>query len=317
MIKRLSFTLLGFMLGMPVLKAQGPLDCGKYSIATTKQGQVCHRVGILPWFVGIPGVWDTELRLGVAGDTVRFSFVSSLSLNYYDANLIVEDSEFGSTSFEALSEMDLPKYGSHWTRILGACHALAGQCPTVSATGSMIVTAEAPSAAALDAVSAFGVYTNSSNGKVVSQATAPLIFQDQAAARWSANIMETPLDRRSQPGAPTTTFAVANLSPDSQAVLIRVYDERGNLAASGATPVLGQALGFSGANDVLVGGVYADTLANVLGVNLPSSYCSGCANATVFRGTVVLEGEKGGLIAPVVFRVTGSVLTAVPVIASR
>jgi hypothetical protein len=147
MIRLLLLVLL--VLGLPVLKAQGTLDCGKYATGSTQQGPACHRVGILPWFIGIPGQWETELRLGAGGDTVKFGYVSSLSLTYYDANLLLEDSQWGSKAFESLSGLDLPRYGSHWTRILGACHALAGQCPPEGATGSMIVTADAPSAAAL------------------------------------------------------------------------------------------------------------------------------------------------------------------------
>ena len=296
------------VLGLPLLKAQGTPNCGKYPSATTSDGPTCERVGILPWLVGIPGAWETELRLGVAGDTVRFSFISSLPAfpDFYDVNLVLEDSQWGATFFEEIDHLDLPRQGSHWTRILGACHNHAGQCPAEAATGSLIVTAHAATATALDAVSAFGVYKSISNGSMVSQATAPVIFLDQASVRWSAIITETPRDQQNQPDATITSFAIRNLSRDPQAVLVRVYDERGNLTASAKTPVLDQALG-------LVGGIYADTLANVLGVNLPVSGCVPCASAAVFRGTVVFEGEKGGQIAPVVLRFTGPALTAVPV----
>jgi hypothetical protein len=299
-----AFSLLAFLAG--TVLGQGTLDCGKYPAVSTPTGPFCRRVGILPWFVGTPGEWETELRLGVAGDTVRFSYVSSLSLTSYDTNLVLENSSFGSTSFESEDQIDLPKYGSNWTRILGACSFAAGQCPPRSATGSIIVTADAPNAAALEAISAFGVYKNTSNGSVVSQTTAPVIFLDQAAVRWTAIVLETPRAQQSQPDATITTFAVANLSPDPQAVLIRVYNERGNLLGSTQSPVLDQAL-------EQVGGVYADLLSNVLGINLPVSYCPGCADPTVFRGTVVFEGEKGGPIAPVVFQFNGQAMTAVPV----
>jgi len=311
MIMRLVFSLLTILAGTAL--AQATLDCGKYPTASPHDGPVCRRTGILPWFVGIPGVWDTELEIGTVGDTVKISYVSSLSLLYYDVNLLLEDSGWGSKVFEALESLPLPRHGSNWTRILGACHALAGQCPPESATGSMIITADGSSAAALDGVSGFGVYRYTPDGSVVSQTTAPVIFLDQAAVRWSAIVTETPRDQQGRPGATITSFAVANLSRDPQAVLVRVYDERGNLSVSAKTPVLDQALGFSGSTEVLVGGVYADTLSNVLGINLPVSPCTGCANPTVFRGTVDFEGEKGGLIAPVVFRFNGSAVTAVPV----
>ncbi len=303
------------VLGLPVLKAQGALDCGKYPTATTSEGPTCERVGILPWFAGIPGAWETELRLGVAGDTVRFSFISSLPAfpDFYDVNLVLEDSQWGATFFEEIDHLDLPRHGSHWTRFLGACHYHGGQCPPEAATGSLVVTAHAATATALDAVSAFGVYKNTSSGSLVSQATAPVIFLDQAAVRWSAIVTETPRDQQNQPDATITSFAIRNLSPDPQAMLVRVYDERGNLAASAKTPVLDQALGST---------VYADTLSNVLGIDLPPNLCRmmaplvrglPCTGPPVFWGTVVFEGEKGGQIAPVVFRFNGPALTAVPV----
>jgi len=262
--------------------------------------------------VGIPGAWETELRLGVAGDTVRFSFSSSLT-NGYSTNMVVEDSLWGLTTFESTDSLDLAKYGSHWDRILGLCEYSAGQCPARGATGSMFVNADAPNAAALEGVSAFGVYRYISNGSVVSQTTAPVIFLDQAAVRWSAIITETPRDQQTLPGATITSFAVANLSPDPQAVLIRVYDESGNLYASAKTSVL--RLVFDS------GDIHAGTLSDILGIDLPPSLCPTlvkgpglpCAGPPVFRGAVVFEGEKGGPIAPVVFRFNGSAVATISV----
>jgi len=290
---------------------QGTLNCGKYPTTIDGHGNTfCHRVALLPWFAGVPGAWETELRLGVTGEPVTFSLVSSLSLTAYTINLVLEDSDFGSTYFEAFDGLKLTKYGSHWTRILGRC-ADIGPCGVQSATGALLVATDGSSAAAVEAVSAFGVYTHVANGSVVSQSTAPLIFMDQAATRWSAVILETPRDLQSQSGATVTSFAVANLSADPQAVLVRVYDERGNLAGSAKTPVLDRGLGFNASD--LVGGIYANTLSSVLGTNLPSNDCYKCQSSAVFRGTVVFEGENGGKIAPVVFRFDGSAMTTVPV----
>lgn len=293
------------------LLGQGTSLCGKYSTILTATGPTCQRVGILPWLVAIPGQWETELRLGVGGDTVRFSFFSSLSLTSNHMNLAVEDNEFGSTFFEGLSALELGGYKSHWTRILGQCGYDNGPCTPLSVAGSMIVSADGPNGAALDEISASAVYKYTSNGTVVSETAAPVIFRDQATVRWSAIVTETPLDQQSQPGATITSVAVANLSPDPQAVLIQIYDEQGNLAGSAKTPVLDQALG--GSNEIFVGGIYADTLSNILAFDLPVSGCNNCASAPVFRGTVVLAGEKGGPIAPVVFRFNGAALTTVPV----
>jgi hypothetical protein len=307
-----------FGAGLQALQSQATLDCCKYPTAYTQQGPQCHRDGILPWLVGIPGAWETELRLGAAGNTVSFSFSSSLPLTStsWGTNMVLEDSQWGSTFFESLTGLDLPKYGSHWTRILGACDNAAGQCPVRDATGSMFINAGATDAAALDAISAFGIYKYTSNGGVVSQTTAPVIFLDQAAVRWTAIVLDTPGAQQSQPGATITSFAVANLAPDPQAVLIRVYAERGQLVASGKTPILRSVFDW--------GDVHAGMLSNVLETNLPPSSCPTlaqglpavglqCAESPVFRGTVVFEGENGGKIAPVVFRFNGSAMTTVPV----
>jgi len=287
------------------MKAQGTPDCGKFPTVSTNLGPLCHRVGILPWFVGIPGVWETELRLGVGLDAIRFAYGLPPS---YDTNLIAEDSESGSKVFEGISELDLRKtHASYLSRILafGDYDPTTGKFKPRNATGSLGMSADGPRAAALDAVSAFAVYRNIQNGSVVSQTAAPIIFLDQATARWAAIVTETPRDQQSQSGATITSFAVVNLSPDPQAILIRVYDELGELSGSAKTPEL---LGGLPSGDV-----HADTLSNILGINLPVTDCSGCTSAPVFRGTVVFEGEKGGLIAPVVFRFNGSALSAVPV----
>jgi hypothetical protein len=303
MIRLLLFVFVGS--GLAVMKAQGTPDCGKFPTVSTNLGPLCHRVGILPWFVGIPGVWETELRLGVGLDAIRFAYGLPSS---YDTNLIAEDSEAGSRVFEAIGELDLRKtHASYLSRILGFgdYDSTTGKFNPRNATGSLGMSAEAQRAAALEAVSAFAVYRYIQNGAVVSQATAPIIFLDQATARWSAIVTETPRDQQSQPGATVTSFAVVNLSPDPQAVLIRVYDEFGDLSASAKTPELQGGLPS--------GDVHADTLSNILGINLPTSQCLGCTSAPVFRGTVVFEGEKGGQIAPVMFRFNGLALSAVPV----
>ena len=307
----LRLILLGGLAG--TMMGQGTSLCGKYSTVFTTTGPTCHRVGILPWLIGIPGQWETELRLGATGGAISFAFFSSLSMTSYNTNLVLEDSTFGSTFFEGMVGLDLSTHKSHWTRILGQCGYATGPCTPVSVTGSLIVTADGPNAAALDAVSASAVYKNTSNDTVVSEASAPVLFLDQAAVRWSAIFSETPRDQQSQPNASITTFAVANLSPDPQAVLIQVYDESGNLSASAKTPVLNPASASSNSTEILVGGVYADTLSIILGINLPVSNCSHCVSAPVFRGTVVFEGERGGSIAPVVFRFNGSAFIAVPV----
>jgi hypothetical protein len=301
MIKLLWLVLLGS--GLTILKAQATLDCGKYPTISTNAGPQCHRVGILPWFVGINAVWETELRLGVGLDAVRFAFGLPSS---YNTNLRLRASSPGGPSFAESTGATVLAHASYLTTIVGfADHNFrTGDWDFRNGVGSLSLSADAQRAVALDSVSAFAVYKYISNGSVMSQTTVPVIFLDQAAVRWSALVEETPRDQQSQPNATITSFAVANLSPDPQAVVIQVYDKAGHLSASARTPELQEGGGS--------GEVYADTLAHILGTNLPVSPCPFCAGPPVFQGTVVFEGEKGGLIAPVVFRFNGPAVTTVP-----
>jgi hypothetical protein len=302
MIMRLAFSLLTIFAGTAL--AQATLDCGKYPTISTNAGPQCHRVGILPWFVGIPFVWETELRLGVGLDAVRFGYGIPSS---YNTNLRLGARPFGVTVAEAISQLDLTTHASYLTSILGFTdyNRATGEYDARNGVGSLSLSADAQRGAALDSVSAFVVYKRIANGSVVSQTTSPVIFLDQAAVRWSAIITDTPRDQQSQPDSTITSFAVANLSPDPQAVIIQVYDEAGRLSASGRTTELQGGIGS--------GDVYASTLSDTLGINLPILEGDRAAKLPVFRGTVVFEGERGGLIAPVVFRFTGSAITSVPV----
>jgi hypothetical protein len=56
-----------------------------------------------------------------------------------------------------------------------------------------------------------------------------------------------------------------------------------------------------------VGGIYADTLAHFLGMDLPPT-----SNGTEFHGMLRLEGEDGGSIAPALFQFNGSSIISVP-----
>jgi hypothetical protein len=139
---------------------------------------------------------------------------------------------------------------------------------------------------------------------------APVIFRDQASARWIADLIETPLSQHTHTGATVTAFAVVNLSLSQQAVVLKVFDQSGNVVASAKTPVLNGApsLGASFDSVASVGGVYAAVLSNLLGIDLAPS--PGRAN---FQGTVTFEGEAGGKIAPQVIRGSWPPIASVPV----
>ena len=89
-------------------------------------------------------------------------------------------------------------------------------------------------------------------------------------------------------------FAVANLSPLAQAVAVEVFTESGQIIAfhENTSPGPTGSLGDMGS----VEGVHASYLAELSGINL-----AGVGGAD-FHGTLVFRGDKGGLIAPVVFQ---------------
>ena len=130
------------------------------------------------------------------------------------------------------------------------------------------------------------------DGSVAGQTTAPIIFLDQASSQWRAPITETPKSQQAKPGSITTVLAVANVSDNPQAVIVKLFDASGNLVASGRTPTLGRAQGGAG-------GEFAFTLSPFLGIELTPN-----PGSTEFRGTVNVEGEGGGNIVPVVLRVS-------------
>ena len=99
-------------------------------------------------------------------------------------------------------------------------------------------------------------------------------------------------------------MAVANLSATPQAVIVKLFDKGGNLVASAKTSVLSPA--YPNETDGVVGGVQAFMLSQFLGVELAP-----IPGNAEFRGTVTMEGEAGGKIAPLVLRVSLPSLVAV------
>ena len=284
-------------------------QCGKYP---TVDG-FCRRIGILPWYAGIPGQWETDLELRAGSNAVRFGYVTSLAFTYdgIGHNLLLEDYR-GSFSAESVDHLDLTG-GSYSARILAGvdCYSQLSGCQTVPSLGSLVVTIDGSNAAALEGVQIRETHkVLGRDGSVVGQTDAPVIFGDQASNRWSAALIETPLSKQAQAGATITAFAVTNLSLGPQAVVVKVFDASGKLAASAKTPVLNGAssLGPPFDSAAAVGGVYAVTLSNLLGIDLASS-----PGSAEFHGSVTFEGEAGGKIAPLVIQGSWPPITSVPV----
>ena len=284
-----------------------PSACGKYP---TVDGY-CRRIGILPWYAGIPGQWETDLQFSPGSNAIQFGYITSLAFAYdgIGHNLLLEDYR---GRFDAGSVYHLTG-GIYSARILAGvdCYGQLSGCQTVASTGSLGVTIDGSNAAALEGAQIRETYKLlARDGSVAGQTDAPVIFRDQASARWSADLIETPLSQQTQAGATVTALAVTNLSLSPQAVVVKVFDQSGKLVASAKTPVLNGApsLGSSFDDVASVGGLYAGALSNLLGIDLAPS--SGNAD---FQGTVSFEGEAGGKIAPQVMRGSWPPITSVPV----
>jgi galactose oxidase-like protein len=286
-------------------------DCGNYK----NVGGSCRRIGILPWYAAIPGQWETDLVLSAGPHAVRFGYVMSAALTYdgIGHNLLLEDYR-GSFTAESVDHLDLKTGDSYGAGILAGvdCYGSLASCQTVPSMGALIVTVDGPDAAALEGPQIRETFKLlASDGSVVSQMDASATFRDQASRGWRAAITETPRSRQAQPGATITAFAVANLSVVPQAVVVKVFDESGNLVASAKTPVLNkaQSLGPPYDDQGWVGGVYSATLSNFLGMDLAPSPLE-----SEFHGTVTFEGEAGENIAPLVMGGNWPLIVAVPVI---
>jgi len=280
--------------------------CGTYA---TLDGH-CRRIGILPWYAAIPGQWETDLDLNSSVSSVRFGYILSAAFTYdgIGHNLVLEASDrVGRFSAESVGSIQ----GTYSARILGGEDCIGEfDCKTVPSLGSLVITIDGPNATALDGADVRATHKLlGSDGSVPGQADAPVVFGDQSSSRWRAPVTDTPLSKQAQPGATVVSFAVANLAPRAQAVIVTVFDASGKLVGSVTTPVLNGAasLGspFEGANGV--GGVYAVTLSGLLGTELIPS-----AGDTVFHGTVTFEGAAGGKIAPLVVQMNWPAITSIP-----
>ena len=281
-------------------------NCGKYP---TVEGN-CRRIAILPWYAAIPGQWETDLDLSSSFSAVRFGYIMSAAFTYdgIGHNLLVAASDHAGTFIG--ESVDGIK-GTYSARILGGedCNGQFG-CQAVSSLGSLVITIDGPNAMALDSADVRATHKLlASDGAVLGQADAPVVFRDQDSSKWSASITDTPLSKQAQPGATVLSFAVANLDAGAQAVNVRVFDASGKLVGSATTPVLNGAasLGPPFGDADAVGGVYAVTLSDLLGTDLTPS-----AGEAVFHGTVTFEGAAGWKIAPLVVQMNWPSITSIP-----
>jgi hypothetical protein len=284
-------------------------NCGKYP---TVEG-LCRRIGILPWYAAIPGQWETDLELRTGtSDTLRFGYQTSLSTSpYYDGvshNLVIDDGAARVIS-DRFNGIKVKSGDSYSARVLAEANCASG-CPERASLGSLVVTVDGPNAAALDAAYVRATHKLlASDGSAAGQADAPVIFRDQASSRWVALVADTPLSRQEQSGATITSFAVANLSTEAQAVSVKVFNTSGVLVGSVTTPVLygASSLGFPFEQADGVGGVYAVTLSGLLGIDLAPG-----VGDTVFHGAIIFEGTAGGKIAPLVVQMNWPSITSIP-----
>src|SRR5262245_41900471 len=290
-------------------------NCGNYSATQ----QACRRVAVFPWFVGQAGVWETEFIANAgSGDGIKLAYTPAFALIYDGClgHLVVQDPFWGYITTELVDHIPLLRRQAYRAKILGTV-SRGGRsenrtCTSDSGTGSLLLIFEAPNGAALENASATAIYRHSaSDSSLDLQVTAPVIFLDQASSEWSASIVESPRTPSTSAAASRAMFAVANLSPLDQAVVIEVFNEFGQTVVLDKTPVLAGATAGNLDDIRIVGGGVGGVYSNYLGL-LPGIYRSGVGGAD-FHGTLGLRGDKGGLIAPIVIQANGSLLMSSPV----
>src|SRR6185295_2889632 len=144
--------LLGLLLGLPVLKAQETLNCGKYPKISTQKGPACQRIAILPWYAASPGAWETDFELIDSSRSLEMGYGASLASAPYDGighNLELADSE--RSNFIAESVYSIRGYLVFTARTLAGVSCRLGSCvQDPIATGSLIVTFDGADDSALD-----------------------------------------------------------------------------------------------------------------------------------------------------------------------
>ncbi len=287
---------LGFLIACGTASAQGTgaVDCGSYQNYADQNGTGCRRVGVIPWIAAQPQAWESELRLSSGGANLTWDFDFEPDSWQCCLNLLVNAPRLpmppDGSGISGVSGLRIAGRASFTAQIVAGCgvHTCS---PLEPVSGEIFVGADGLTASSLKSISAYALLKSfAEDGTVLSQTSIPAIFDDQATSHWRAVIAET-VPRGGLVGV-QTSFSVANRSSAPQAVIVSLLNSSGLLMKSGKTPVLPP------------GGVYADSLSNVAGFSITNFQAD-------FTGTVTLEGEDGGKIAPVVFRVNGTSFAAV------
>jgi hypothetical protein len=279
-----------------------PPDCASYTLATLADGTfACERYAAFPWFAAGQG-WSTQVAMftapesgqlrgvqfqiglgpgasvkavygGLAGNYGNFTFVQPPVLAGSSARLDILSAAFVTTDLA---------YGPLWAQL------------------------DAPDVQTLEAANLQLIFLFAdSTGKYNTQLAVPPIFNDQAAPAWITSFSETPVDKKATAAnSNDCSFAVANLSAQTQSVVVSLYDQSGNLLAQQTTPVLA-AGGQSGAQ-VIPGGVYGIDFGSFFGL---SSSVLTSPTGTI-DGTVQFTSSAGLPIAPLVLRMAGNSISS-------
>ena len=304
-------------------------NCGKYSTFQFPDGTYsCERYAIFPWFAAGQG-WQSQVSMFVSpvprvGGVVRGALVTlGIGPGATGANL------FGGTfgNYGAIFGQADALLASAGTARLDLIDSIS--CVVVGgcyydgnlAVGPLWLIIDAPDVQTLEAATTQLIFLYADATNVLSrQVAVPPVFQDQASPHWASSFSETPTGQAATTNDNFMSFAVTNLSVVAQSVNVALYDQTGTLVAQKNTPVL--AAGSTGdaylgcgaqcANQLIPGGVYADTFASFFGLTAAS--VSGDAAAATARtgtidGTLVLRSSGGQPIAPLVVRTVGASVT--------
>ncbi len=288
--------------------APAPPACGKYVLATLADGSfACERYAVFPWFAA-GGGWSTQVLMftapagAVNGQPRGVQFQIGLGPG---ASVAAVYGGLGG-SHGTFNFVQPPILAGNSARldILSAVVCGTGGCAQTGdlADGPIWVQLDAPDVETLEAANLQLIFLFADGtGRYNTQMAVPPFFNDQASAAWMSSFSETPVDQKATSiNSNDSSFAVTNLSLQTQSVSVSLYDQAGNLIAQKSTPQL--AAGTQNGPQVIPGGVYGIDFGSFFGLT-----SSGMTSLTgTIDGTVRFVSSAGLPIAPLVVRLAGN-----------
>jgi hypothetical protein len=290
--------------------------CGKYTtVQWPDMTYSCERYAAFPWFAAGQG-WSTQVpMLAAPSPSSAGGVLFQIGLGAQGSASTIYGGVSGVYGNSAFVQAALTAGASARLDILSAVDCSSGTCFLTGdlAYGPLWVQLDAPDVATLEAAALQLIFILSNTaGSPTRQVAVPPVFTDLASANWMTSFSETPVEEK--PGnvnSNDSSFAVANLSAQAQAVTVSLYDQSGALLAEQSTPTL--APGVRTGAQITPGGVYAADFASFFGLSrgmLSPAAVTGLVATGTINGAIRFSAAGGQSIAPLVLRVAGSSITS-------